>query len=50
MMWANGANAFTVQQFLGHESMETTRIYAQMEQPDIERQHERASPVDRWGL
>ncbi len=46
----NGGDAFALQQMLRHESLETTRIYAELEREDVEKEHERASPVDRWNL
>ncbi|MCL4395538.1 MAG: tyrosine-type recombinase/integrase [Chloroflexi bacterium] len=46
----NGGDVMSLQQILGHEDLATTRIYIQLEQEDIERTHERASPVDRMGL
>lgn len=46
----NGGDVMSLQQILGHEDLATTRIYVQLEREDIERTHERASPVDRWAL
>ena len=46
----NGGDVLTLQQLLGHETLEVTRIYAQIEREDLERTHERVSPVDRMGL
>lgn len=46
----NGGDVMSLQQILGHEDLATTRIYVQLEQEDIEKMHERASPVDRMGL
>lgn len=46
----NGGDAFSLQRLLGHEGLETTRRYVELEREDIEKAHERASPVDHWGL
>jgi integrase/recombinase XerD len=46
----NGGDAFALQRLLGHEGLETTRRYVEHEREDVERAHQRASPVDRWGL
>lgn len=46
----NGGDVMTLQQILGHEDLSTTRIYIQLEREDVEKTHERASPVDRMGL
>lgn len=46
----NGGDAFALQRLLGHEGLETTRRYVELEREDVEKAHERASPVDRWGL
>lgn len=43
----NGFDAFMIQAILGHEGLETTRIYVELEREDLERAYERASPVDR---
>ncbi len=46
----NGADTFSLQALLGHSSVTTTAIYARMEQEDLEKTHERCSPVDRMAL
>ncbi len=46
----NGGDVMSLQQILGHEDLATTRIYVQLEREDVEKIHERASPVDRMGL
>ncbi len=50
MFLKNGGNVLTLQQLLGHETLEMVSIYARQEQEDLDRTHERASPVDRLGL
>jgi integrase/recombinase XerD len=46
----NWGDDMTLQQIIGHEDLSTTRIYIQLEREDVEKIHERASPVDRMGL
>jgi integrase/recombinase XerD len=50
LLLRNGVNQFAVQALLGHESIETTAIYARQEREDVEQAVQRADPVDRWGL
>lgn len=42
-----GGNAFTLQQMLGHTSLNTTNRYVALAQADIENQHRQFSPADR---
>jgi site-specific recombinase XerD len=46
----NGGDVASLQLMLGHSDLSTTNVYAKMETEDLERTHERASPVDRLGL
>jgi site-specific recombinase XerD len=47
----NGMNAFSLQRFLGHETMEMTRKYlTALADEDIEVQAQRTSPGDNWRL
>lgn len=46
----NGGDAFSLQRLLGHEGLETTRRYVELEREDVERAHARASPVDHLDL
>lgn len=46
----NGGNAFTLQAMLGHQSLETVKIYLRLAQVDIDTVHRKASPVDNWRL
>jgi site-specific recombinase XerD len=50
MMLRNGADAFAVQRALGHESLDMTRKYIELESEDMELACARADPVDRWNL
>jgi len=49
-MLRNGANAFTVQELLGHTDLEMTRSYCRIAQTDVESDHRRFSPVDSLSL
>ncbi len=42
----NGGDIVTLQMILGHEDMETTRIYLQLAQSHVAFQHQRFSPMD----
>jgi len=46
----NGGNLLALQDLLGHEQMDTVRIYAKQAEIDLERQQKSASPADRWKL
>lgn len=46
----NGGNAFALQAMLGHNSLETVKIYLRLAQLDVDLVHRRASPVDGWRL
>lgn len=46
----NGGNVLELQQLLGHEKLETVRIYASLAQIDLEQAQRRASPADNWRL
>jgi len=43
----NGGNVFTLQQMLGHTSLDMTNRYVALTQADIENQHRQFSPADR---
>lgn len=46
----SGGDVFTLQQILGHSTLEMVQHYARLAQVDIERVHQRASPADNWHL
>jgi len=46
----NGGNLLALRMLLGHEKMETVRIYAKMAAADLVDGQRRASPVDKLGL
>jgi integrase/recombinase XerD len=46
----NGGNLLQLQTLLGHERMDTVRIYAQLAQSDLELAQAKASPADNWNL
>ncbi|MCG1020789.1 tyrosine-type recombinase/integrase [Sutcliffiella horikoshii] len=41
----NGGDAFSLQKLLGHSTLNTTRIYVQMANQDVQKQHENFSPL-----
>lgn len=46
----NGGNVLELQKLLGHERMETVRLYADLAQLDLANAQAAASPADHWGL
>jgi integrase/recombinase XerD len=46
----NGGNVLVLQRLLGHERMETLRIYVDLAQGDLAAVQAIASPADNWGL
>ncbi|RIK41626.1 MAG: hypothetical protein DCC55_11455 [Chloroflexi bacterium] len=46
----NGGNLLELQEMLGHEKLETIRIYAKLAEVDLAAAQRRASPADRWRL
>ena len=46
----NGGNPLELQELLGHEDMETVRIYVRLAEVDLYAAQERASPADNWRL
>lgn len=46
----NGGNLLALQDLLGHEQMETVKLYAKQAEVDLEYQQRVASPADRWRL
>jgi integrase/recombinase XerD len=46
----NHGDPFTLQDLLGHTTMEMVRRYLHLAQVDLDEGHKRASPVDNWRL
>lgn len=46
----NGGNVLELQRLLGHEKMDTLRIYVELAQMDLANAQAHASPADNWGL
>jgi len=46
----NGGDPYTLQEILGHTTMDMVRRYLHIAQVDLESAHRRASPVENWGL
>ncbi|RNB87208.1 hypothetical protein EDM56_16150 [Brevibacillus fluminis] len=42
----NGGDSFTLQKLLGHQDMTMVRRYIQMNDLDLQRQHEKFSPLN----
>jgi site-specific recombinase XerD len=46
----NGGDVFTLQQILGHSTLDMVRHYVNLASNDIIMQHQRCSPLDRLNL
>lgn len=46
----NGGDPFTLQEILGHTTMEMVKKYLALAQVDLDAAHKRASPVENWRL
>lgn len=46
----NGGDVFTLQQLLGHTTLDMVSRYVQLAQVDMERAHRRANPSDNWRI
>lgn len=46
----NGGNPLALQDILGHEKLDTVRIYVKLAAVDLQQAQTSASPADRWGL
>jgi len=46
----NGGDLFSLQRIMGHSSLEVLRGYINLSQGDLNRVHEKASPLDNLGL
>lgn len=46
----NGGNVLELQAILGHEQMETIKIYVRLAQVDLKEASRRSSPADNWRL
>jgi len=51
VMWIrNGGDVFSLQQILGHSSLEMVRVYVNLAQSDVEAAHRKYSPADNLEL
>ena len=50
MFLRNGGDVFTLQQIMGHSTLDVLRIYVNMAQADINEAHRRCSPADNIDL
>ena len=46
----NGGDVFSLQQILGHSSLDTVRVYVNLAQADVQAAHQRYSPADNMDL
>lgn len=46
----NGGDAFSLQQILGHSTLEMVKVYVGLANRDVALLHQRFSPIDRMGL
>ena len=46
----NGGDPYSLQEILGHTTLDTVKIYLQIANTDMFAAHQRASPVKKWGL
>ncbi len=46
----NGGDIYSLQDLLGHTSLDTVKIYLRIAQVDVSKAHKKASPVTNWDL
>jgi site-specific recombinase XerD len=46
----NGSDIFHLQRMLGHTTLEMVKTYVALADADVARAHQKASPVENWGL